>query len=183
MSELFDTNKMHTTPFHPEGDGLSEKINKTLIKMIKTNINDDHSNWDEILPQLQFAYNSSVHATTGVTPFFMMFGREPKCPEDLIFYRPEIELPTTNQQFIKKLKHNMQKAFTIANKNTQIKVNLSKIRHDRQHIACLFEPGETVWARDFKPSTDLCKKFCNKWKGPYTVLERMAVNAPKFIAK
>ena len=63
MSELFDTNKMHTTPFHPEGDGLSEKINKTLIKMIKTNINDDHSNWDEILPQLQFAYNSLVHAT------------------------------------------------------------------------------------------------------------------------
>ena len=45
-----------------------------------------------------------------------------------IDYRPEIELPTTKQLFINKLKHNMQNAITIANKNTKSKVNLSKIR-------------------------------------------------------
>jgi hypothetical protein len=100
MCELMDILKRRTTPYQAMGDGLSEAQNKCLIKMIKTSINDQHSNWDEILPQLQYAYNVSVHSTTGVTPFFMMFGREPKLPADLISRTTEIDLPTTNEEFI-----------------------------------------------------------------------------------
>ena len=88
MCELMDILKRRTTPYHAMGDGLSEAQNKCLIKMIKTSINDQHSNWDEILPQFQYAYNVSVHSTTGVTPFFMMFGREPKLPAELISEHP-----------------------------------------------------------------------------------------------
>jgi hypothetical protein len=173
MSELMDINKKRTTPFHAMGDGLSERQNQSLIKMIKTNINDDHSNWDEILPQLQYAYNVSTHATTGVSPFYMIFGREPKCPLDLMIKKPEVDLPTTNEEYIINLRDNFRKAFEIAAKNTEIKVELSRIQYNRTSFACMFEPGQKVWVRDFKPDPSLCRKFCNAWKGPFTVIQRI----------
>ena len=114
MSELMEINKKRTTPFHAMGDGLSERWKKSLIKMIKTNINNEHSNWDEILPQLQYAYNVSTHATTGVSPFYMIFGREPKFPLDLMLKKSEVDLPTTNEENIINLIDNFRKAFEIA---------------------------------------------------------------------
>ena len=71
LCELLDTNKVHTSVYHPICDGLSERLNQTVIKMIKTYINDQHSNWDELLPAIAFAYNTATHATTGMTPYFM----------------------------------------------------------------------------------------------------------------
>jgi hypothetical protein len=50
---------------------------------------------------------------------------------------------------------------------------MSKIRYDRTSYACIFKPGDKVWVRDFKPDPSLCKKFCNAWRGPYTVLQRI----------
>lgn len=172
MCELTDVNKLRTTSYHPESDGLSEKFNQTLIKMIKTNINSDHTNWDELLPELQYAYNVSSHSTTGVSPFFLMFGREPKCPLDLIIKQPDIQLPTSNEEFIANLKDNMHRAFEIARTNTQIKVDLSKINYDRKAYACMFKPGDKCWIRDHKPKPGLCNKFCSKYKGPYIVEQR-----------
>ena len=37
----------------------------------------------------------------------------------------------------------------------------------------MFEPGQKVWVRDFKPDPSLCRKFCNAWKGPFTVIQRI----------
>jgi hypothetical protein len=67
LCELLDTNKLHKSVYHPICDGLSERLNQTVIKMIKTFINDQHSNWDELLPAIAFAYNTATHATTGMT--------------------------------------------------------------------------------------------------------------------
>ena len=43
--------------------------------MIKTFVNENHDNWDELLIPLEYAYNTSVNATTGMTPYFLMFGK------------------------------------------------------------------------------------------------------------
>lgn len=101
-----------------------------------------------------------------------MFGREPKCPLDLIIRKPDIQLPTSNEEFIINLKDNMQRAFEISKTNTQIKVDLSKINYDRKAYACMFKPGDKCWIRDFKPKPGLCNKFCSKYKGPYVVEQR-----------
>jgi hypothetical protein len=67
--ELLDIYKKRTTPFHPEADGLSEKWNSTLKKMISAYVNEHHTNWDEHLNVLAFANNKSVHEATKCTPF------------------------------------------------------------------------------------------------------------------
>ncbi len=46
---------------------------------------EQNQNWDELLPALCFAYNTSVHSSTGVQPFVLVYGRQPKLPIDLMF--------------------------------------------------------------------------------------------------
>ena len=79
-------------------------------------------------------------------------------------------MPTKNENFIVNLKENFRRAFELAARNTELRVEMSKIRYDRTSYACIFKPGDKVWVRDFKPDPSLCKKFCN---GPYTVLQRI----------
>ena len=154
-------------------DGLSERINETLIKMIKCNINDEHNDWDELLPALAYAYNTSVHASTGVTPFFAMFGRHPKCPEDLIIKRPDIDFPVSTGSYAEHIKGNIQKAFEVIKTNGDRKTELAKIYNNRNHIASTFNVGESVWVRYYKTPPGACKKFTNKWKGPYSIEARL----------
>ena len=173
LCELLDTNKLHTSVYHPECDGLSERLNQTVIKMIKTFINDQHTNWDELLPSIEFAYNTATQATTGMTPYLMMFGRNPKCPEDLMFNKPEIDFPVTDDSYVSETKENLKTAFDLVQQHSNSKIKISEIYYNRNTIACKFKLGDLVWARQFKPEQGQCKKFSPKWKGPYTVIECM----------
>lgn len=65
------------------------------------------------LPVLLFAYRTSVHETTGVTPFSMMLGREAQLPEDLIYGLPvgDATVPQGGREYVEHLKKTMQNAY------------------------------------------------------------------------
>jgi hypothetical protein len=52
-----------------------EKFNGTLEKMLMKRVNDSRNNWDVILHECMFAYNTSIQATTKYSPFYLMYGR------------------------------------------------------------------------------------------------------------
>ncbi len=87
--ELLDIERSKTTAFHPECDGHSERLVRTQKECITAYVNDLQDDWDLVLPQLGYAYNSIIHGTTNNTPFEAMFGRKPKLSIDLIY--PQIE--------------------------------------------------------------------------------------------
>ena len=78
------------TSFHPQSNGCVERFNRTLTNMLTMYCAKDQHNWDENLPQVLLAYRSSVHATTGFTPNFLMFGREIILPLQAVIGRPVI---------------------------------------------------------------------------------------------
>ena len=53
--------KKTRTPYHPQSDGMVERFNKTLVRMLKSYINDHQYDWDEQLPFLTMAYRSVEH--------------------------------------------------------------------------------------------------------------------------
>jgi len=59
-----------TSGYHPEGDGQTECTNQTLEQYLCVYCNYQQNNWSELLPLVEFAYNNSLSATTGVSPFF-----------------------------------------------------------------------------------------------------------------
>ncbi|HEV7737623.1 MAG TPA: hypothetical protein VGO47_09680, partial [Chlamydiales bacterium] len=63
--------KLHfTSGYHPEGDGQTERTNQTLEQYLRVYCNYQQSNWSNLLPLAEFAYNKTPSATTGISPFF-----------------------------------------------------------------------------------------------------------------
>ena len=78
--QLFGVQKLRTSPYHPQTDGQIERFNRTLKGMLTTYVNDDHNDWDLHLQLALFAYRTSVHSSSGVSPFKAVYGREAVSP-------------------------------------------------------------------------------------------------------
>ncbi|GJY07054.1 RNA-directed DNA polymerase [Tanacetum coccineum] len=73
-----------SSSYHPQTDGQTEVVNRSLGNLMRTLIGDNANQWDLILPQDEFAYNRSVNRTTGKSPFEVVYGRNLITPLDLV---------------------------------------------------------------------------------------------------
>lgn len=69
----FSINKLRTTGYHPQCNGLVERTIRTLKQMISAYVNVSHDNWDKILSDVVFAYNNNTHSSTGFAPNEIIF--------------------------------------------------------------------------------------------------------------
>ena len=74
-----------TTPYHPMGDGQTERLNRTIISMLKTLGAEEKKDWAKHLQKLSFAYKATVNKSTGFSPHYLMFGRSLRLPIDGVF--------------------------------------------------------------------------------------------------
>ena len=65
-----------TTPYNPRGNAPMERMNHTLMNLLKSLPKEQKRNWPLHLPSLVFAYNAMPHDTTGYQPYELMFGRK-----------------------------------------------------------------------------------------------------------
>ena len=72
--ESIGTQLKMSIAFHPQIDGETERVNRVLEDMLRMYINEKQTDWFEYLPLVEFAYNSSWHASTNMTPFEAMYG-------------------------------------------------------------------------------------------------------------
>jgi len=73
------TKLLFSTTCHPQTDGLTELVNRTLTQLLRA-----VKNWEDCLSFIEFAYNCSVHSTTKFSPFEIVYGFNPLTPMDLI---------------------------------------------------------------------------------------------------
>ena len=88
MKEICKTlhiKKTRTTPYQPQCNGLVECFNRMLLNMLATTTREHPLKWDSHIWKVCIAYNTSVHSSTGFTPFYLMFGRQAKLPIDLMY--------------------------------------------------------------------------------------------------
>ena len=83
LCSLAKVKKLCTSPYHPETNGQCEHFNATLISMLGTLPSHAKKNWQELITTLTHAYNCTVSPVTGFSPYFLMFGRNPKLPLDI----------------------------------------------------------------------------------------------------
>ena len=73
-----------TSSYHPQSNGQTERFNRTLIEALRSFVNARHDNWDTFLVHFEFAYNSTVNASTGLSPFILQFAQAPRAPWDSV---------------------------------------------------------------------------------------------------
>jgi transposase InsO family protein len=77
--------KSRTTSYHPQGNGMCKRFNRTLLNMLGTLEPDQKKNWKAYVRPLVHAYNCTQHDSTGFPPYYLMFGRNPRLPVDIVF--------------------------------------------------------------------------------------------------
>ena len=83
LCALLGCTKIRTAPYHPESDGMIELFNRTCLMMLSMFVNDRRDNWHELLPYVMHAYRTSLHESTGCSPFRLMMGEECSLPQDV----------------------------------------------------------------------------------------------------
>ena len=68
--------KVNTSEYHPQTNGLLEKMNSTLIAMVSKVADSSGRDWDQHLLFLLFAYHAAIHDSTKETPFYLLYSRD-----------------------------------------------------------------------------------------------------------
>ena len=144
LYKLAGINQSNTTPYHPMGNGLSERFNRTLLSMIGTLTKEKKKAWPKYLADLVLAYNSSTHESTGYSPYFMMFGRQPRLPIDVAM---GITLDDDADDFVKSQQEIFQTAYNIASRKIQEAGSKQKKYYDKgrsKRASDILTPGTQV---------------------------------------
>jgi hypothetical protein len=78
------TKLLFSTTCHPQTDGETDIVNRTLSTMLRTVLKINLKLWEECLLHIEFAYNKSVHSTMKVRPFQVVYGFNLRAPIDLV---------------------------------------------------------------------------------------------------
>ena len=174
MCQLLEIEKTRTIAYHPESDGLVERLNKTLIAMLRSCVDENQKNWDMLLPKILLGYRSSVQTTTGYSPFSLIYGREAMLPVDIVFGGSK-ERFDTKDGYVNKQRDYIDKAFEKVRKNTKMEQRRQKYYYDRKvhphNQRSKYNVGD--WVRVYIPQTKKghVKKLKRCYKGPYRVVK------------
>jgi hypothetical protein len=72
-----------SSTYHPQTNGYTEVVNKSLGNLLRSLVTKHHNQWDQILPQAKFSYNDSPNKSTGKSPFQILYGMQPRGVSEL----------------------------------------------------------------------------------------------------
>lgn len=176
VGRLLSLKQMNTSPYHPMCNGLVEKFNGTLKRMLRRMCSERPSDWDRYLPALLFAYREAPQESLGFSPFELLYGRTvrgPLCILKELWTGTNIndEVKTT-YQYIVDLRERLDSTCKIA----QEELAKSSKRYRRYYNARAKE-------RKFKVNDDVLlllptehNKLTMQWKGPFRIVGKVAQN-------
>lgn len=171
------TKLLYSTTCHPQTDGQTEVVNRTLGSLLRAVVGKNLKTWEDCLPFIEFAYNRTVHSSTSFSPFEIVYGFNPLTVLDLMPL-PLSEIAsldgTQKAEMVKAIHEKARQQ--IEHKN---RMYAQKANKGRKQV--IFEPGDWVWVHMRK------ERFPNKRRskldprgdGPFQVLERIGDNAYK----
>ena len=171
------TKLLFSTTCHPQTDGQTEVVNRTLTQLLRTIIQKNLKTWEECLPFIEFAYNRSVHSTTSYSPFEIVYGFNPLTPLDLLPLPVEQRSSLDGQRKAELVRALHEKVrLQIEAKNKQY---ASQANKGRRHVT--FEPGDWVWVHMRKERFPAHRrsKLLPRGDGPFQIREKINDNAYK----
>ena len=165
MSLLMGCEHTLSTAYHPQSNGQVERWNATMRPQLNKLAEQQPTDWDQFLPAIVSAYNSGEHATTGISPFELMFGRPPTSVFDptqplLQFSRPS--------DFLAHLQVYRKRLTETARQNTLDQQKRMQAHYNRNRSDPRYSLNDLVFVRTPPP---LRNKAAAVYQGPYRIVE------------
>ena len=119
LQKLCDIKHSRTTPCHPQGNGKVELFNPTLLSMLRTLPESCKSSRHEHVNKVTHAYNCTRNDSTGFSPFYLLFGRHPRLPIDIVFNMSHHSPVNSYSDYVNKWKNAMEEAYAIASRRSR----------------------------------------------------------------
>src|SRR3954468_23496147 len=168
-------NLMFSSSSHPQTDGQTEVVNRSLSTLLRLLIKKNLKDWEDCIPHAEFAYNRAKHSTTQRSTFMVVYGFEPSTALDVLplplHERVNMDI-NKSAEFMKKL-HQQTRA-TIEQQVTRQAEKMNMNKKER-----VFQEGDLVWihfSKDRFPH-ERNSKLKPRGDGPFQVLKRINNNA------
>ena len=183
LCKITGMKKSHTTIYHPMGNPIPERFNRTLLNMLGTLEPDKKTDWKKYLPSLTYAYNCTRHETTKISPHELMFGRKPRLPIDSLFDTPVQDVSNqTTKDYIEGLKKRMKETQEIVNKVVEQARIKMKTGYDKKAKSAKISVGDKVLVKILKFEGK--HKIEDKYEDTiYTVTSQPNTDIPVFDVK
>ena len=138
--------RSRTSPYHPQTNGTCERMNSTLLQMLRTLPESDKNKWPDKLNQLIFAYNCTNHSTTRCSPYFLLFGREPLLPLDFFLCGTSKRTLKARRyrDFVEEWEKRMSEAYSLVQERCKAAKERSEARWKKRLIATQLKVGDKV---------------------------------------
>ena len=141
IAKLCKVKACTTTAYRPQSNGSIERMHHVLKQYFKCYVRNENT-WDEWLNYATFAYNTSVHESTKLTPFECVFGKIARVPSTRCPIEENVD--ETYAQYLDKLCEKLTETQRIARENLMHAKQKSKHYYDKRLNPCEFKVGDSV---------------------------------------
>jgi len=182
MCKMLGIERSTTTVYHPSGNGQTEKFNKTLLDMLATLSDTKKSHWKDYVKPLVHAYNCTKCSVTGYSPFFLMFGREPRLPIDFKFGLVGKSEEISYKEYVEDLRRRLEEAYELAKKNITSAQTAGKKQYDKRVRGNRLDVGDRVLLRKTRFEEGK-HKLANHWEDEVYEVQNQLDDLPVYIVK
>jgi RNase H-like domain found in reverse transcriptase/Integrase zinc binding domain/Reverse transcriptase (RNA-dependent DNA polymerase)/Integrase core domain len=164
---LLQISRIQTTAYHPESNGMVERLHETMADIVSHYVSRNQKDWDQWLPYMAMAYRSTAHTTTGFSPHYLLYGREIRLAMDDDFEPVGVPYDTFDD-----LQTKLSEAYTLVRERLAANQHKQKSYYDRNKKTRNLNQGDLVFLYDPTIAKTKGSKFRKPWKGPFEILEK-----------
>ena len=169
LYKLLGIKKVSTTAYHPQTDGLVERYIRTLVDMLSKKVEQSGKDWDKQLPYVLFAYRTSCQESTKASPFFLLYGRDPKLPTTAALNPPVDRVELNLADYQTEVAIRMSNAWESAKVAIKKAQKQQKTQYDKRARDPKLSVGDAVFVYFPAKKSGKAYKFARPFQGPYVV--------------
>ena len=172
VCELLGIEKLNTTAYHPQCNGMVERFNRTLKAMLRKHAVKFGPQWDQYLPGVLWAYRNTPHEATKEKPSFLMFGVDLRSPTEAALVPTETVTGCDVADYKEELILSLSSAWDLAVTNIKHGQQRNKERYDQKVFVKELKVGDWVLVRFPHEESGKQRKLSKPWHGPYRIIQK-----------
>ena len=169
----------HSTPYYPQCNGLVEKVNGMIFKIITKHVGNKTQAWDQHINAALWAYCTSFKASLGYTPFHLVYGQEALLPieVELSSLRVMVHIEGNPKEKLRQLIHDLEK-LTLSREAAMEyyakQADKRRLKFNKKLTSKSIKEGSLVLRYNNRFDYNKGDKFVPHWEGPFKVMKKFS---------